>query len=78
MVYILIALQEQLKSDGTSTAESTVAAGNVDVQLATLEEEKKLLQKQLDEVEDKGRRESMSLQSQLDKLDEKARKKQET
>ena len=72
-------LQNQLKNDGSTSDEGgpSTAVASVDVNLVALEEEKKLLQKHLEETEEKGRKELVALQSQVDKLDEKTRKKQE-
>ena len=45
--------------------------------MTTLIEENKLLQQQLMEAEEKGRRDSKLLQNEIEKLSEKARRKQE-
>ena len=49
----------------------------INLKLATLEEENRLLQEQLSAMEEKGRREKEELKGQIDKLEEKTRKKQE-
>ncbi|XP_019851975.1 PREDICTED: GRIP1-associated protein 1-like [Amphimedon queenslandica] len=49
----------------------------INLKLATLEEENKILQEQLSAMEEKGRREKEELKTQIDRLEEKTRKKQE-
>jgi len=80
------ALQEKLQdtssTDGeeqqTSVASSNARVLELEVKLATEEEEKRILKQRLEEIQDTARRQQAELQSELEKWTEKAKKKQDS
>jgi len=82
----LQALQEKLQdtssTDGeeqqTSVASSNARVLELEVKLATEEEEKRILKQRLEETQDTARRQQAELQSELEKWTEKAKKKQDS
>lgn len=74
----MLVVQEQLQPNSTDGIEGgQFPSAVIDVHITTLEEEKRLLQQQLIQVQEKGRRDSEALKSRIDELDEKTRRKQD-